>query len=136
MKKKEREELHQILLEEKKRILRHLEDLSHSSEQQMDFGTGDDADIASIETSQTSLQKIGKREAFLLKKIDKALKKYGTSDFGVCEECGEDIGFPRLKARPVAQLCIDCKTEQENSEKRFNYDESAGDSSYGEEVDS
>ena len=132
MKKKEREELKEILLAEKKRILRHLEDLSHSSEEQMDFGIGDDADLASIETSQTSLQKIGKREAFLLKKINKALAKVEDGSIGVCEECGEDIGLPRLKARPVAQLCIDCKTEQENTERRFNYDKTSDDTAIGD----
>jgi DnaK suppressor protein len=32
--------------------------------------------------------------------------------------CGEDIGVKRLKARPVAELCIECKSEQEQLEHR------------------
>ena len=35
----------------------------------------------------------------------------------VCESCGEKIGIKRLEARPVAELCIDCKVEQERSER-------------------
>ena len=30
----------------------------------------------------------------------------------------EDIGIARLRARPVAELCIDCKSEQEKLERR------------------
>ena len=69
--------------------------------------------------SQANLQKIGKREKFLLHKIDYAIKKFDDDTYGECEYCGEDINIKRLKARPVAQLCIDCKTEQESSEKKF-----------------
>lgn len=36
--------------------------------------------------------------------------------YGVCEECGEDIGVARLKARPVTTLCIKCKARQEAEE--------------------
>ena len=35
-----------------------------------------------------------------------------------CEACGEDIGVKRIQARPMAQLCIDCKGEQEQLERR------------------
>ncbi|MCH8883130.1 MAG: TraR/DksA C4-type zinc finger protein, partial [SAR324 cluster bacterium] len=39
--------------------------------------------------------------------------------FGVCESCGEKIGVERLKARPVAELCIECKVEQERNERNM-----------------
>jgi DnaK suppressor protein len=32
--------------------------------------------------------------------------------------CGEDISIPRLKARPVTTLCIQCKSKQEEDEKQ------------------
>jgi len=121
LKKKEIEKLKAILLNEKKKILRHLEELSDSSEQGLDStGSGDSVDIASAEINQASLQKIGKRESYLLKKIDIALEKIKNGVYGECEVCGEPIGIARLTARPVAQLCIDCKTDQENLEKRFS----------------
>jgi len=119
MKKKELEKLKAVLEEERKKILRHLEELSDSAEETLDTGAGDPADIASAEINQASLQKIGKREAFLLKKIEHALRKFADGTYGECESCGEEIGLPRLMARPVAQLCIDCKTEQEKMERKF-----------------
>ena len=124
MKKKDLDALKRLLIEEKKRILRHLEDLTDSSTEEMQFNSGDPADIASLEIHQNSLQKIGKREKYLLKKIDYALAKIEQGTYGECESCGEEIAVARLMARPVAQLCIDCKTEQENSEKKFQESES------------
>ncbi|MBX7136958.1 MAG: TraR/DksA C4-type zinc finger protein [Oligoflexia bacterium] len=122
MKKKDLDKFKALLEEEKRKILRHLEELSDSSEESMELGTtaGDPADIASAEINQAALQKIGKREAYLLKKIELALRKIEEGTYGECESCGEEIGVARLTARPVAQLCIDCKTEQENNERRFS----------------
>jgi DnaK suppressor protein len=125
MKKKELETLKEMLDEEKRRILRHLEDISDSSVADLDTASGDSVDIASLEINQNALQKIGKREMNHLKKIDVALQKMEEGTYGECESCGEAIAVARLMARPVAQLCIDCKTEQENEERR--YSDRAGD---------
>lgn len=120
LKKKELDQFKEILIEEKRKILRHLEDITESSEEGLSMGGGDSADLASLEINQASLQKIGKREETLLRKIDLALAKIEDGTYGECENCGEPIGAPRLMARPVAQLCIDCKTEQENVERKFS----------------
>lgn len=132
MKKKELEHFKKLLLEERTKILHHLEDLSGSSGEEISAGSGDPVDIASVEISQSNLQKIGKRELYLLKKIDYALKKIEEGTFGECESCGEAISIPRLNARPVAQLCIDCKTDQENVERRFRGEDREEDDSVGE----
>ena len=39
-------------------------------------------------------------------------------DQRVCEACGEQISLKRIQARRVAELCIDCKAEQEQLERR------------------
>lgn len=120
MKKKDLVTLRAVLEEEKKRIMRHLEDISDSSVVELGEGTGDSVDLAALEINQNSLQKIGKRELGHLKKIDIALKKMDDGTYGECENCGEEIAFARLMARPVAQLCIDCKTEEENEERKYS----------------
>ena len=131
LKKKELDTLKETLVEEKRKILRHLEDISESAEEGLTMGGGDSADIASLEINQASLQKIGKREETLLRKIDLALSKIDDGSYGLCENCGDPIGFARLTARPVAQLCIDCKTEQENVERKFSNREPTDDDSEG-----
>jgi DnaK suppressor protein len=42
-----------------------------------------------------------------------ALAKFDDGSYGLCEECGNDIGFSRLQARPEARLCITCQTRLE-----------------------
>jgi len=121
MKKKDLDKFKALLEDEKRKILTHLEELSDDAEEGLaESGMGDPADIASAEINQAALTKIGKREAYLLKKIDHALAKIEEGTYGECENCGEEIGVARLTARPVAQLCIDCKTEQENMERKFS----------------
>ena len=50
--------------------------------------------------------------------IDHALERIDAGAFGICEQCEEEIGIERLKARPVTTLCIDCKSTQEFEEKK------------------
>ncbi|NTW60937.1 MAG: RNA polymerase-binding protein DksA, partial [Nitrospirae bacterium] len=51
-------------------------------------------------------------------KIDEASALIDVGSYGICESCGGQIGLKRLEARPVTTLCIECKTEQEENEKR------------------
>lgn len=77
----------------------------------------DVSDQASAEADQTFSMRIREREQKLLKKIDEALGRLASNTYGICERCGEDIPYKRLKARPVTTLCIECKTRQEEEEK-------------------
>lgn len=77
----------------------------------------DVGDQASAVADQNFLLRLKEREQKLLKKIDEAIKRIDGGSFGICENCGNEIGLKRLKARPVTTLCIECKTQQEQEEK-------------------
>ena len=77
----------------------------------------DEIDTASSEINLAITGRLRERERGLINKIDAALDKIEEGSFGTCESCGEDIGIKRLEARPVAELCIDCKSEQEKIER-------------------
>ena len=74
-------------------------------------------DRASAETDQNFALRLREREQNLVKKIDEALERIDTGTFGLCEICGGQIAMKRLTARPVTTLCIECKTEQERTER-------------------
>ncbi len=76
----------------------------------------DVSDQASAEAEQNFSMKIREREQRLIKKIDEALERMDQDVYGICERCEEEIPYPRLKARPVTTLCINCKTLQEQEE--------------------
>ncbi len=78
----------------------------------------DPNDRASAETDRTFELRLRDRDRKLVSKIKEALRRIDDGTFGLCEECGEPIGEKRLAARPVTTLCIDCKEESEQSEKR------------------
>lgn len=77
----------------------------------------DVSDQASAEVDQNFSMRIREREQKLLKKIDEALDRMKANTYGICERCGGDIPYKRLKARPVTTLCIECKTVQEQEER-------------------
>ncbi|ORJ58760.1 RNA polymerase-binding protein DksA [Geothermobacter hydrogeniphilus] len=77
----------------------------------------DPTDRAALESDRNFELRIRDRERKLANKIREALERIEDGEFGLCESCGEEIGEGRLKARPVATLCIECKTEQERQEK-------------------
>lgn len=79
----------------------------------------DPADRASVESEQFFALRLRDRERKLRKKILEALERIDNGTFGICEECGEEIGVARLKARPVTTLCIECKSRQEEEEKLY-----------------
>ncbi len=78
----------------------------------------DEIDTASSEVNLQFTGRLREREQGLLAKVDAALAKIDQGSFGQCVSCGEDIGLKRLRARPVAELCIECKSEQEQLEHR------------------
>ncbi len=77
----------------------------------------DPTDRASLESDRNFELRIRDRERMLINKIRQGLERIKDGSFGRCENCEEDIGTERLRARPVTTFCIDCKTEQERQEK-------------------
>jgi DnaK suppressor protein len=73
-------------------------------------------DQASLESDRLFSLLLRGREQRLIRKIKDALIRIERGQYGVCEECGGEIALPRLKARPVTTLCIDCKSLQELGE--------------------
>lgn len=77
----------------------------------------DPTDRATQESDRNFELRIRDRERKLMNKVKEALERLDKGEFGICEECGEEISEARLKARPVTTLCIDCKMEAEKREQ-------------------
>ena len=78
----------------------------------------DPTDRASLESNRNAMLRIRDRERKLISKIEDALRRIEDGSYGLCESCGGPIGVDRLRARPVTTLCIDCKSQQEEQERR------------------
>jgi DnaK suppressor protein len=106
----------EFLLKRRSEVLQYADDtVTDMNEQSENYP--DPTDRASIESDRNFILRLRERERSLLVKIDEALERIDSGDFGICESCGSDIGVKRLEARPVTTLCIDCKTRAEAAEK-------------------
>jgi DnaK suppressor protein len=107
----------------RKTLSRQLEELTHKSDAAVSGllttveDSGDPVDQAERDLERSLSIRMLDRENKLILKIQRALRKIEDGTFGICEVCGQKIGIERLKSRPVAELCIDCKIRQEKLEK-------------------
>jgi DnaK suppressor protein len=79
----------------------------------------DPADRATIEEEHALELRTRDRERKLLKKVEQALARIESGDYGWCEETGELIGISRLIARPTANLSLEAQERRELRQKLF-----------------
>lgn len=113
-----REYYRQLLLDEMKGLLSEADKTVHEMADDASHFP-DPTDRATQESDRTFELRIRDRERKLVNKIREALERIDDGSFGICEECGEEISEGRLKARPVTTLCINCKMEAEEKERRL-----------------
>lgn len=57
---------------------------------------------------QAMTQATDRRRREELSRIDSALKRIASGEYGICISCEDDIAPARLKADPTTLTCIDC----------------------------
>ena len=77
-------------------------------------GVGDESDNASYNQDITMDLHISERNNKLLQKINAALARMETGEYGYSVISGEEIGLKRMMARPLATLTIEEQEEYEN----------------------
>lgn len=79
----------------------------------------DPADRATIEEEHALELRTRDRERKLMKKIEQALARIETGEYGHCDETGDAIGLKRLLARPTANLSIEAQQRRELKQKMY-----------------
>jgi len=54
------------------------------------------------------------RESRVLQTIEAALARIADGSYGICTDCGGEIGRARLKAYPTAERCLPCQEKEEH----------------------
>lgn len=75
-------------------------------------GQNDGAQLWQVSDSRDDLDDQAVTE---LRQVDHALERLDAGEYGVCEDCGEPIPEPRLRAVPYATLCVECAEDEESS---------------------
>jgi DnaK suppressor protein len=123
-KKQKWKEIRDILLQMKADTLREITKSLKNGADTTLIGepSGDIYDQASSERDRELGLLLGDREREKVHAIDEALLRIEENEYGVCEECEEEIPLGRLKAMPFARHCVKCKSDLEKLQaqtKRF-----------------
>lgn len=108
------EDLRQLLLQRHKLLSAavnadlHIDGDSHTS-----ITGSSDADWTTADVDADNLIARAERDAKELTETDAALEKITEGSYGVCESCGEAIGYARLLAYPSARRCLSCQKSAE-----------------------
>ena len=131
------DEMKAILLKMKEETLQEInKSLKSGTDTTTGEPSGDIYDQASSERDRELGLLLGDREREKLRNIDEALLKIEEGEYGICEECEEEIPLGRLKVVPFAHYCVKCKADIEKQQaqtKRFEEDRVYREIALGEE---
>jgi DnaK suppressor protein len=121
MKKKDLNHLKKMLVQQLMDLLNR-SDCSLNGLEETDGNLSDLLDRASQISEREFSHHLCSREKLYLRRIERSLQDIEDGVYGLCEQCEEEIAFARLKARPTARYCINCKTQLEKMEKLTGVD--------------
>ncbi len=108
----DRSHFRERLLAERATILTKLN--KHLNEAMVDDDRpADELDQAGRISDQAYLMRLADKEQKLIKQIDRALEKFESGEFGLCEGTGEPISRKRLEVRPWTRYSIEYKEQLE-----------------------
>jgi len=98
------------LLEEKRRIVKGLQEQKREEERLGEdwMEPKDLEDWANISLSEDLKLKLADRDISLLRDIDRALKRLDRGEYGTCIRCGKEIEVERLEILPWTPYCAEC----------------------------
>lgn len=117
LKKSELKFFKNILKDRKVQILKNIVGVHDELDQLSSCELNDEGDYVSINNNAMVESAIVRQQQDELREIDVALSKVHSGEYGVCEMCTEEIGFQRLKVKPHAIYCIQCREIIEKQNK-------------------
>ena len=105
----------EILESRKEQIIKNIKDVNAELDQLSLLELNDEGDHASVDNSSMVESAIVQQQEKELKEINVTLAKIAAREYGICEMCEDPIGFQRLKVKPHAIYCIDCREIVEKS---------------------
>ncbi len=98
-----------MLTDRKKQIETNISGVEKEIEQLKGLELNDEGDHASVSNNNMVENAIGLQQETELLEIELALSKIANKQFGICEMCEDDVSIARLKVKPHAKYCIDCR---------------------------
>jgi DnaK suppressor protein len=118
---KQLQKLKKQLLERQRLLVGEVNEQRSQAAEDVEIGAVGDAADESVVRMATDLhlQEAG-RDLEELRDIDAALQRIADGSYGDCEQCGTEIGYPRLEVQPIATRCIQCQAQFEKTHAHKN----------------
>lgn len=108
---KQIDEIKELLLENKRKIELTINTIADDQSSLSELDLNDEGDFAAASRDYNTDIQIKKQQFEELKLINHSLAKIEKGIFtGLCEMCDSEIGIQRLRVKPHAKYCIDCRT--------------------------
>ena len=117
MQKSELDYFKGILITRKEQIEKNLSGVHEEITELQSQELNDEGDHAAANSDSLVESAIISQQQQELQEINNALAKIENGEYGICEMCEDPIGFQRLKVKPHAVYCIDCREIVEKSNK-------------------
>lgn len=105
----------EILESRREQISSNINGVNNELSQLSALELNDEGDHAAVNNNSMIESAIVQQQTKELNEIQIALAKISNGNYGICGMCEDDIGFQRLKVKPHASYCIDCREIVEKS---------------------
>ena len=112
--KQQIDELRIILLQRKESILSNINNSRTNIDQLKEQEINDELDYAELVSDSFTEGMIANHQVEELRQIEESLIKISKGTYGICDMCGVVIPLGRLKAKPFAKFCTECRTVYEH----------------------
>lgn len=107
------------LLARKEQLLQELDTVQVAHRERMKSADSAPQDAYATQANQVAQNAVrdaeARRDHDELVAVRAALARIEDGSYGACQDCGADIGLPRLQAFPAALRCIGCQTKVEQA---------------------
>lgn len=103
----------------KEQLLQELDAVQTAHRERMQRANSAPQDAYATQANQVAQDAVrdaeARRDHDELVAVRAALQRIEDGSYGECQDCGADVGLPRLQAFPAALRCIGCQTKVEKA---------------------
>jgi DnaK suppressor protein len=110
--------LKEELLARKEQLLLETSSSQTLIQELLEDHSSDETDCAEMASDSFNMNQVRNKQLEEIEDINLALEKIKNNTYGICDMCGANIGIRRLRIKPYARFCVDCRPIYERSIKK------------------
>lgn len=112
------DDLRNTLISRREILVSNISDSRENIDQLKEQDINDDLDYAELSSDSFTAGMIANHQIEELNQINDAITRIDTDNYGDCDMCGVKIPIGRLKAKPFARYCTECREVYEKEQMK------------------